>query len=104
MLVLLCYNYFASLQLSRLDDLLTFLRSCCRVIVPSTNMLVFHFPLKREGRRWKAQFSPQPGVSTQQCPVSGFTSAQALNLFLRWLYFCHRVATWHTLSLGDSAP
>lgn len=98
-----CCVCLTPLRLSGADNLLTFLCSCCKVILPSANTLVFRLSLKHEGRRWKAQFSPQPGGSPQQCPVSAFTPARALNLLLHWLYFCHSVATWHTLSPGNSA-
>lgn len=87
----------ASLQLCCSGDLLNFLGSCWKVIVPSTSALAFHFPPKHEGRRCKAQFSPQ------QCSLGGFTPSQTINLFLHWLCFCHGVATWRTLSLGGSA-
>lgn len=44
-----CCISLASLQLSYSNDLLAFFLSCCKVIVPSTSILVFHIPLKGEG-------------------------------------------------------
>lgn len=64
-----CCVSLASLQLPCSNDLFTFFLSCCWFLGPSE-------------KQRRVQVSPQLGLPHQQCPVGGFTPAQALNFFL----------------------